>query len=126
MASYGLVRIRGRKTRGEEIRKVMIRILAKDPNPNLEDMKKHLKVQIASTADNLSITDKSLGIHYRRTPQTCPHEIPTYAGTPSEDFMDYKEEFHRAMESNREAKPDQLRILQKHLEGHAAQKIPPG
>ena len=99
-------RIHDWKTKGEEIGKEIIRILAKDPNPRLEGKRKNLEVQIASTTDNLSTTDKSQCIHYRRTPQTCPHEIPKYAGTPSEDFVDYKEEFHRAMESNRVAKPD--------------------
>ena len=39
--------------RGKEIRKAMTRILAKDPNPDLEEKKKHLEVQIDSTANNL-------------------------------------------------------------------------
>ena len=104
--SYGLKRINDWKNKGEAIGKEMVRILAKDPNPNLEGGRKNLEAQIASTADNLSKTDQSQCIYYRRTPQICPHEIPKYAGTPSEDFVDFKKEFHRAMESNRIAKPD--------------------
>ena len=67
-ASYGLNRIHDWKTRGKEIGKEMIRILNKDPNPCLEAKRKNLEVQIASTAENLSTTDKSQGIRYRRTP----------------------------------------------------------
>ena len=40
--------------------------------------------------------------------------------------MDFKKEFNKAMKSNRITKPDQLRVLQEHLTGYAAQKIPPG
>ena len=87
---------------------------------------KHLRDLTASAAENLSATDRDQGILSTRTPQICPHEIPKYAGTPSEDFVDFKKEFHKAMKSNRIAKPDQLRVLQEHLTGYAAQKIPPG
>ena len=74
----------------------------------------------------MKAADHDQGIFSTRTPQICPQEIPKYAGTPSEDFVDFKEDFHKAMKSNRIAKPDQLRVLQEALTGHAAQKIPPG
>ena len=107
----------------KKIAKDMTNINSKDliwnnnVNLKLEDRINHLQSLTSSAIKNVEAADLNQGILYNRTPQICPQEIPKYAGTPSEDFMDFKEEFSTAMRSNRIAKPDQLRVLQRALTG---------
>ena len=95
-------------------------------NLNPEDRVNHLQNLTSPAARKLETADANQYIFSKRTPRICPQEIPKYAGTPSEDFIDFKEDFLTAMKRNRTAKPDHLHVLQEALTGHATQKIPPG
>ena len=52
-------------------------------------------------------------------------QIPTYSGSPSEDFITFKDKFEKAAEDNRISKTDQLEKLPEALTGNATTCIPP-
>ena len=52
-------------------------------------------------------------------------QIPSYSGTPSEDFVIFKEKFREAAKDNRISKTNQLETLRETLTGNAAFRIPP-
>ena len=74
---------------------------------------------------NQNQTDKKQGLFSDRSAKPCPQQIPSYAGTPSEYFITFKDKFNRAAEDNRISKTDQLEKLLEALTGNAASRIPP-
>ena len=81
----------------------------KDINmPKLEDNLNRLKNLVSTTVEDIQDADNKRGLFSDRTNKLCPQQIPKYAGTPSEDFIDFRDMFNRAMESNIISKTDQL------------------
>ena len=64
--------------------------------------------------------DKMQGLFSDRSAKPCPQRIPTYSGSPSEDFITFKDKFEKAAEDNRTSKTDQLEKLRETLTGNAA------
>ena len=73
----------------------------------LEDDINHLKIVISTATKDIEEADFNRGLLSERILKLCPQEIPKYAGTPSEDFTDFRNEFNMAMESNIISKADQ-------------------
>ena len=64
---------------------------------------------------NIEEADTKQGLYSDRIAKPCPPELPTFSGTPSEDFIVFKDEFQTAVTDNKVSKSDQLGKLRKAL-----------
>ena len=77
----------------------------------LEDKLSKLQDLIPTLIRTIEDADKKRGLFSDRANKPCPQQIPSYAGTPSEDFITFKDKFNKAVEDNRISKTDQLEKL---------------
>jgi hypothetical protein len=59
-----------------------------------------------------------------RMTKACPIKLPSYSGDVSEDFIAFKDKFHKAAVDNRISRRDQLEMMRECLTGKAAAKRP--
>ena len=74
----------------------------------LEDNLNNLQNMIPAKIKNIEDAHKKQGLYSDRLAKPCPSEIPTFGGTPSEDFIVFKDKFKIAVSNNRISKTDQL------------------
>ena len=74
----------------------------------LEDNLNNLQNMIPAKIKNIEDAHKKQGLYSDRLAKSCPSEIPTFGGTPSEDFIVFKDKFKIAVSNNRISKTDQL------------------
>ena len=55
--------------------------------------------------------DRERGLFYDRPTKLCPMQIPSYSGTPSEDFIIFRDRFREAAKDNKISKTDQARFM---------------
>ena len=90
----------------------------------LEGNISNLQNTIPAKIKNIEDADKKQGLYSDRLAKPCPAELPTFGGTPSEDFIVFKDDFETAVTDNRVSKSDQLGKLRKALIGDAANRVP--
>ena len=86
----------------------------------LEARVNNLREQITETIASIEEADREQGLFSDRPTKPCPMKIPSYSGTPSKDFVIFKEKFRKAAKNNRITKTNQSEILREALTGRAA------
>ena len=81
----------------------------------LEDNIHNQQNKISAKIKNIEDADIKQGLYSDRIAKPCPAELPTFGGTPSEDFIVFKDDFKTAVTDNKVSKSDQLRKLRKAL-----------
>ena len=79
----------------------------------------NLQQQLPEIITSIEDADREKGLFYDRPIKLCPMQIPSYSGTPSEDFIIFRDKFREAAKDNRISKTDQARILRGALVGAA-------
>ena len=74
---------------------------------DLEGNLSNLQNMIPAKIKSIEEADKKQGLYSDRLVKPCPSEIPTFGGTPSEDFIVFKDKFKKAASDNRISKTEQ-------------------
>ena len=72
----------------------------------------------------IETTDSKQGIFTDRMTKACPIKLPSYSGDVSEDFIAFKDKFHKAAVDNRISRRDRVEKLRECLTGRAAANLP--
>ena len=65
---------------------------------------RNLQNKIPAKIKKIEDTDIKQGLYSDRIAKPCPAELPTFGGTPSEDFIVFKDNFETAVTDNRVSK----------------------
>ena len=77
----------------------------------LRDKVSTLQELIPAKIASIEEADRKQGLFSDRSTKPCPQQIPSYAGTPSEDLITFKDKFNKSAEDNRISKTEQLEKL---------------
>ena len=95
--------------------------------PDLDRLKLHLERtsrDLERAIKEIKEADEEKGLYTSRKSKSDAVQLPTFGGTPGEDFVIFQEKFKRACVTNQIPRVDQVEKLREVLKGRAKSQVP--